>query len=79
MKVSMHAISMGILVSFIALMGVTQPVSFTPYLSVALFVAGLVCTSRLILSDHNQKEIYIGLLLGLISMLAGIWAHGFLP
>ena len=79
MKVSMHAISMGVMVVFIGLLAATQSNNYTPYLSVALLIAGLVCTARMIVSDHTSKEIYTGLLVGGASMILGIWADGFLP
>ena len=43
------------------LLALTQSVSFGVYISVALLIAGLVCTARFIVSDHTQKEIYGGL------------------
>lgn len=79
MKISMHAIAMGVLVVFAGVMANLQPVNYTIYVSVAVLVAGLVCTSRLIVSDHTSREIYAGLLLGAASMLAGVWADGILP
>lgn len=79
MKVSMHAMSMGILVMFIALLASSQSGNFRIYLAGAVLIAGIVCTSRLIVSDHTPKEIYVGLLIGAGSMLAGVWADGILP
>jgi len=73
MKVSMHAISMGIVATFLMLMGFSQDISFTVYISVSLLVAGLVCTSRFIVSDHTQREVYAGLLIGVVSQLIGYW------
>ena len=79
MKVSMHAISMGIMLVFMSLLYFTQAGSFTFYMSVTFFIAGLVCTARFIVSNHTQKEIYAGLLAGGISQLLAIWADGILP
>lgn len=79
MKVSMHAISMGILLVFISLLSFTQSGSYTIYLAFAFLIAGLVCTSRFIVSDHTQKEIYGGLLVGGLSQLIAVWADGILP
>lgn len=79
MKVSMHAISMGILLVFMSLLGFTQTGSYTIYLSVASLIAGVVCTSRFIVSDHTQKEIYTGLIVGGLSQLLAVWADGILP
>jgi hypothetical protein len=70
MKVSLHAISMGVMLTFILLLAFTQPLNFGIYISVTLLVAGVVCTSRFIVSDHFPKEIYGGLFVGIISMLA---------
>jgi hypothetical protein len=72
MKISMHAISMGIMVTFIFFLAFTQALNFSLYLSVVLLITGLVCTSRLIVSNHTQKEVYVGLFTGFVSMLAAI-------
>ena len=70
MKVSLHAISMGVMLTFILLLAFLQQIHFGIYISVSLLVAGAVCTSRFIASDHIPKEIYGGLFVGIISMLA---------
>ena len=70
MKVSLHAISMGVMLAFIFILAFTQPLNFGIYISVALLIAGAVCTSRFIVSDHFPKEIYGGLFVGIVSMLA---------
>ena len=74
MKVSMHAISVGVMTTFVALLAFSDSSSFSFYLSIAVLIAGIVCTSRLIVSDHSQKEIYYGFLIGILSQLA---AHYF--
>lgn len=79
MKISMHAMSMGILLAFIALLALTQSINYTGYMSIAFLIAGLVCTARFIVSDHTQKEIYAGLLVGIASQLLAVWADGILP
>lgn len=79
MKVSMHAISMGILLMFMILLSFTQTSNYTIYLSAAFVLAGLVCTARFIVSDHTAGEIYGGLLVGIISQLLAVWADGLLP
>ena len=79
MKVSMHAISMGIMLVFMALLSFTQAGSYSIYISFAFLIAGLVCTSRFIVSDHTPTEIYTGLLVGGVSQLIAIWADGILP
>ena len=73
MKISMHAIAVGVMVAFMMLLSFSQSVNFGIYLSIALLVAGLVCTSRFIVSDHTQREVYGGLLLGIASQLVAYW------
>jgi len=70
MKVSLHAISMGVMLTFVLQLAFTQQLNFSIYISVALLITGLVCTSRFIVSDHLPKEVYGGLLVGMLSMLA---------
>jgi hypothetical protein len=74
MKVSMHAIAMGVMTTFIALVAYTDSVNLSLYLAIAVLISGIVCTSRLIVSDHSPKEIYFGFLIGIFSQLA---AHYF--
>ena len=69
MKISMHAIAMGVVMSFMMLLAFTQPLRFGVYISITLFITGLVCTARFIVSDHKPKEIYGGLLAGIAALL----------
>lgn len=69
MKVSLHAISMGVMLAFIFLLAFSDPLNYGPYISIALLIAGLVCTSRFIVSDHSPKEVYTGLAVGVGAML----------
>lgn len=73
MKISLHSISMGVMLCFIFLLAFSQPLSFGIYLSVALLIAGLVCSSRFIVSDHTAQEVYGGLALGAFAMLVAYW------
>ena len=73
MKVSMHAIAVGIMVTFMILLAFSEKNDFGVYTSIALLIAGLVCTARLIASDHSQKEIYWGLAIGIISQIIASW------
>lgn len=73
LKISMHALSMGVLVTFIYLLSFHTDASFGPYISGALFIAGLVCTARLINSDHHPREVWIGLAMGALAQLVAYW------
>ncbi len=66
MKVSMHAISMGILICFMSFITFHNSAPILPWLLASLLIAGLVCTARLIVSDHQSREIYIGLGVGML-------------
>lgn len=72
-KVSMHAIAVGLLSTFMALLIFDDSTNITMYLTFSLIITGIVCTSRLLVSDHSQKEIYAGVLLGIVAQLAGHW------
>jgi len=68
-KVSMHAIGVGGLAMFFLLQAFSQQDVTGIYFSLAILIAGVVCTSRLIVSDHTQKEIYMGLAGGALCQL----------
>ena len=83
-KISMHAAGVGGLVALVALTKITfgysqaqigipggvnivLPLDYILYAVIA--IAGMVCTSRLILKAHNLKEVYLGFMIGLASIL----------
>lgn len=69
MKISLHAISAGVAIALFVFMSFEQPLQFGGWLSIVILIAGLVCTSRFIVSDHTAREVYVGLFTGVISML----------
>jgi hypothetical protein len=73
LKVSMHALSAGVLVTYIILLAFLLPVAFGFYISIALLIAGAVCTARLVNSDHNVVEVYLGLAIGVLAQLIAYW------
>ena len=73
MKVSLHAISAGIVLTFFILMAFTQQLNFGLWLAVAFLLTGLVCTARFLVSDHTEQEVYGGLLVGAVSMIIANW------
>ena len=73
LKVSMHGLSVGVVITLLIILSLNSSANFGPYLSVALFIAGLVCTARLINNDHRPVEVYTGLFLGAVSQLIA-WA-----
>ncbi|HLG40687.1 MAG TPA: hypothetical protein VI461_13505 [Chitinophagaceae bacterium] len=69
MKISMHAIAAGVLISFMIFLAFAQPVNAAIYIAAALLTAGFVCTARFIASNHSAKEIYSGLTAGFFAMI----------
>ena len=69
MKVSLHCIAMGVMLAFVGLLAFSPNLHFGSYLSAAFLIAGLLCTARLIVSDHTQKEVYGGLVVGILSFI----------
>lgn len=72
-KVSMHAIAMGATVCFFVLLSMQGNFSMGIYLSSAIFIAGLICTCRLLVSDHYPFEVYAGFFLGIFSQAIASW------
>jgi hypothetical protein len=73
LKVSMHAIAVGVMSTFMALLAFHDSINLTLYLSISILITGIVCTSRLIISDHSIKEVYTGLFIGILSQLAAYY------
>jgi hypothetical protein len=55
----------GMLGIFIIIMNSNSMLMTWP-LSAAILITGIVCTCRLMVSNHTQKEIYMGLAVGLV-------------
>jgi hypothetical protein len=68
-KISMHSIGMGGLVGLFLIIMQQNTMLMTWPLCVVFIIAGLVCSSRLILSTHQPKEIYSGFVVGLICQI----------
>jgi hypothetical protein len=71
-KVSMHAIGMGGMIGLFLAVMQQHSMLMTGPLFFALLIAGAVCTARMIVSDHTSKEIYAGLIIGLVCQFAGV-------
>ncbi len=73
MKVSMHALAAGVLLVFMLTLAFAQALDSGVYLFLSILIAGLACTARLIASDHTPKEVYVGLIIGIVSQLISNW------
>ena len=73
MKISMHAISQGVMLCFILLLAFRTDINFGPYIAVAFLIAGMVSTARLITDDHHPIEVYAGLVVGVVGQLVAAY------
>jgi hypothetical protein len=64
-KISMHAMGVGGAVAAIILTSFFYETANGIPISIAILIAAIVCTARIIVSDHSLKEIYVGLLVGI--------------
>lgn len=72
-KISMHALAAGVAVAFMTILGFLSFTDFGFYISITLLAAGLVCTARLINSEHKPFDVYAGLLAGILSQVVAYW------
>lgn len=68
-KISLHAIGVGTMVTFLITVALQQSLHFAVYLSIAFIMAGLVCTARLLSGSHNSFQVYSGFLAGVAAQL----------
>lgn len=69
-KISMHAMAAGGMLGIFIVIMHTNSMLMTWPLCLALLIAGIVCSSRLLVSDHQPADIYRGLLAGFLCQLA---------
>jgi hypothetical protein len=72
-KISMHALAMGGFAMFFLLQAFSQQDVTGFYFSIAILIAGMVCTARLIVSDHFPREIYFGFVMGALCQVVAMW------
>ena len=65
--------AMGGALAAIILFAFFYHIQITGAISITLLLTGIVCTSRLLVSDHTNAEIYIGLMVGILCQLIGYW------
>ena len=64
-KISLHAMGAGGALAAVILFAMYYRMPLGVSMSITVILAGLVCTSRLLVSDHTNKEIYAGLFVGI--------------
>ena len=73
-KISMHALGAGGFTGLFLIISFGNSMAMIWPLALAICISGMVCTARMLLNSHTEKEIYIGFLLGVLAQLvaAGI-------
>jgi hypothetical protein len=74
-KISLHALSVGVALCFMFLLSLQESLHYGGWLSIAIFLTGLVCAARFVVSDHRAIDIYGGVFAGMLCMLIG-WVVG---
>lgn len=74
-KVSMHAVALG---GFIGLLLIIMQYLHSSQaiplpMMIVILITGVVCSARMIVSDHTPRQIYSGLLAGIICQIAGAY------
>jgi hypothetical protein len=68
-KISMHAMGVGGAAAAIILTSFFYETANGIPISITLVLTAIVCTARMMVSDHSTKEIYIGLLVGILCQI----------
>jgi hypothetical protein len=69
-KISLHGMGMGGASMAIILFAFYYHQPMGLIIAGALLLTGIVATSRFLISDHTQKEVYMGLLVGALCQAA---------
>jgi hypothetical protein len=73
-KVSLHGMGIGGMLASVVLVGLKYPINNIIWDIAILFIAGIVISARMMVSDHTNKELTIGLGIGIITQtLAYFW------
>jgi hypothetical protein len=72
-KISLHAIGVGGALAAIILFAMYYRMPLGASMSIAAIITGIVCTARFLVSDHTNKEVYVGLFVGIFCQLAAYY------
>lgn len=75
-KISMHAAGMGSWLGVFILLLLKNDMLMTWPLAAVILITGLVFSSRMLLSSHTRKDMYAGLLVGLLSQFIAAFVVG---
>ena len=69
-KVSLHMVGIGGLISFSALFSYYYQINSLLFLAAFFIIAGFIASARLYLNAHTKKEVYSGILIGVLGQVA---------
>ncbi len=69
-KVSMHTAAAGGMVGILIVLNILSPINLVMPVFVALVLAGLIGTARIILGVHQRGDIWLGYIVGIVVQLA---------
>lgn len=72
-KVSLHTAGAGCMVGIFGLLLFISPVNMMVPFAIAVVIAGLIGSARLVLSAHTKGQIWLGYILGILSQLGAYW------
>lgn len=73
-KVSLHGIGVGGMLMAIILAGIMYPIQNIFWVSIAIVITSLVMSARMMVSNHTNKELWIGLMVGAATQtIAYLW------
>ena len=72
-KISLHAMGVSGATTAIILFSIYYHLNYVGIISICILLTGTVCSSRFLVSDHTNKEIYSGLAVGVGCQLVAYW------
>ena len=74
MKVSLHTMGVSGLLTAVILVSVYYPINNLIWVLLAIIISGLVTSARMLASDHTNRELIIGWVIGIATQVAAfIW------
>lgn len=73
MKISMHALGAGGAMAYFVLLGMASSHPMGGVIAIVLILGGLICTARLLVSNHTPAEVYLGLFTGILCQCIAYW------
>jgi hypothetical protein len=72
-KISMHTTAAGGLLGLVIVLMTMSPVNMTIPLFIAIGLAGLIGTARMIVGAHQRGDVWLGYIIGILVQLGAYW------